>query len=48
VGATAAENGRIALTCKAFPKRIPQEILDGKNLHLKPVEGDHGIQFEVR
>lgn len=31
--------------CTAFPDGIPNEIAYGSNLHLKPVEGDHGIQF---
>ena len=34
------------LTCKAFPERIPNDILDGKANHKKPFEGDHGIQYE--
>lgn len=32
--------------CKAFPDRIPDEIAYGKDLHLTPHVGDHGIQFE--
>lgn len=32
--------------CRAFPKGIPDVIAFGKNLHLKPVVGDHGIQYE--
>lgn len=32
--------------CKAFPDGIPFDIQDGENLHLEPVEGDHGIQYE--
>tara|TARA_B100000315_G_C14547437_1_gene573960 strand:+ start:301 stop:540 length:240 start_codon:yes stop_codon:yes gene_type:complete len=36
--------------CEAFRidqgKSIPLEILYGKNLHLKPVKGDNGIQYE--
>ena len=32
--------------CEAFPDGIPNEIADGKNKHLKPYKGDHGIQFE--
>jgi hypothetical protein len=32
--------------CKAFPQGIPDEIAFGNNLHLKPVEGDNGIQYE--
>tara|TARA_B100001964_G_scaffold236428_1_gene298129 strand:+ start:142 stop:393 length:252 start_codon:yes stop_codon:yes gene_type:complete len=38
----------VILSCKAFPngKGIPFEIAYGKNLHLKPFKGDHGIQYE--
>lgn len=32
--------------CAAFPKGIPEDISFGDNLHLEPVKGDHGIQFE--
>jgi hypothetical protein len=32
--------------CEAFPDGIPQEVRDGLNDHKKPIEGDHGIQFE--
>ena len=31
--------------CKAFPKRIPDEILE-KFDHTKPYKGDNGIRFE--
>ena len=34
-------------SCKAF-KKIPDNILSGKNDHRKPVEGDHGIQYEKK
>ena len=35
--------------CKAFgDKDIPLSIWEGKNKHTKPVDGDHGIQFEAR
>jgi hypothetical protein len=40
-------DGRITIVCEAFPQGIPQEILDGEDLHLEPVEGDNGIQFEA-
>jgi len=36
------------LTCKAFPNRIPIEILKGKHDHRTPFEGDSGIQYEKR
>lgn len=32
--------------CVAFPRGIPREISYGDNLHLEPVPGDHGIQYE--
>jgi hypothetical protein len=32
--------------CKAFPKRIPEEILTGNDDHSKPFKGDGGIRFE--
>jgi len=35
------------LKCHAFPGGIPKDILEGKS-HEKPIEGDHGIQFEKR
>lgn len=34
------------VVCKAFPEGIPDEIAYGDDLHLKPVEGDRGIQYE--
>lgn len=32
--------------CTAFPSGIPEDIVTGKNLHLKPVKGDNGILYE--
>jgi hypothetical protein len=32
--------------CDAFPKGIPEKILDGNNKHRKAYPGDHGIRFE--
>jgi hypothetical protein len=32
--------------CKAYPERIPIDVFDNKVLHTKPLDGDHGIQFE--
>ena len=31
--------------CKAFPERIPREVLRGEKEHDKPIKGDHGIRF---
>jgi len=39
-------NDDIDDTCKAFPNSIPIEIIDGDIRHDKPIDGDHGIQFE--
>jgi hypothetical protein len=36
----------ISYRCEAFPDGIPEEIRRGKNLHLKPYPGDHGVQYE--
>ena len=33
--------------CDAFPGGIPEEILTGEFLHIRPFEGDKGIQFEA-
>lgn len=37
---------RNGYTCDAFPGGIPEEITRGRNQHMKPYPGDHGIQFE--
>lgn len=34
-------------TCKAFPVSIPNEIIQGKNKHQLPYEGDNGIHFKL-
>ena len=33
-------------TCKAFPDGIPADVLDGRNHHTEPIEGDGGIVWE--
>lgn len=35
-------------SCDAFPRGIPQELIDGMVRHTKPYKGDHGIMFEPR
>jgi hypothetical protein len=34
-------------TCKAFPGKIPLEILSGEVDHFLPYNGDNGIQYEA-
>ena len=34
------------LTCKAFPKGIPEKILTGHWDHTSPFKNDNGILFE--
>ena len=34
------------VSCDAFQKGIPEEILSGDNDHTKPFKGDNGIRFE--
>jgi len=34
-------------SCRAFPDRIPGEILTGEVKHTDPYEDDNGIQFEL-
>lgn len=38
-------NGK-GLTCKAFPKGIPDDILFSRHDHRQAFEGDRGIVFE--
>ncbi|NPV80734.1 MAG: hypothetical protein HPY52_10740 [Firmicutes bacterium] len=39
---------REGLKCKAFPDKIPDDIIFGRSLHRDPYPGDHGIQFEAK
>ena len=34
--------------CAAFPNGIPDSIIGCEADHTKPIDGDHGIQFEHR
>jgi len=34
--------------CEAFPDGIPASILTMEDDHHNPIEGDHGIQFELK
>ena len=36
----------ISRACVAFPKGIPDAIMDGKFDHHKPYDGDNGITYE--
>ena len=38
----------VPMTCKAFPSEIPQDILMNNVLHDHKIQGDNGIQFEVK
>ena len=33
-------------TCAAFPKGIPETVVMNEADHRKPIDGDHGVQFE--
>jgi hypothetical protein len=35
------------MTCAAFPEGVPDEYRFGREAHVFPVAGDHGIQFEM-
>ena len=35
------------LRCDAYPKGVPDDILDGGFDHTKPFPGDNGIRFEL-
>jgi len=45
-GLTTEEEVGQSYMCDAFPDGIPDDIAYGDNLHLEPVEGDHGIRYE--
>lgn len=33
-------------TCAAFPSRIPEAVMSGRNKHRQAIAGDHGIQWQ--
>ena len=35
------------MKCDAFPEGVPNQFRFGSDGHVDPVEGDHGIQFEL-
>ena len=35
-----------SLTCEAFPKGVPKEILHGHHDHREPYPGDNGIRYD--
>ena len=37
-----------AMRCSAFPQGIPLDIAEGKVVHRKGYEGDHGLRYEPR
>jgi hypothetical protein len=38
---------RESLRCNAYPRGIPLDIVFGQTEHDHPLEGDHGIQYEL-
>jgi hypothetical protein len=36
------------MTCLAFPDGIPEDVIEGIVEHREPIEGDHGIRFELK
>ncbi len=46
--ATCKNHIPMTLTCKAFPERIPDEIMDGKWDHREHYQGDNGILYEPK
>jgi hypothetical protein len=39
------DDGNYYSVCEAFPEGIPSDFLWGEDWHVRPVEGDHGIQY---
>ena len=37
-----------SMTCKAYPKGIPDALLNGVASHSKPYKGDGGIRWKPR
>ena len=42
------EKGYTRITCDAYPKGIPDDILYMKHIHTKPYKGDNGILFKKK
>ena len=38
----------VDMTCTAYPKKIPDAIIESKVDHRKPYKGDNGIQYEPK
>ncbi len=39
--------GLLGTSCDAYPKGIPRVILEDRFDHRSPLDGDHGIRFEL-
>lgn len=37
----------LAFACEAFQDGIPESVVLGSNNHIRPLRGDHGLQFEL-
>ncbi len=35
------------MRCDAFPEGVPDRFRFGREVHIHPTEGDHGIQFQM-
>lgn len=36
-----------SMRCLAYPDGVPRRFRLGDDLHIRPTEGDHGVQYEM-